>query len=198
MKQTNKNQPAFCLRGTRFGFVAVFWSIYKSKPKICRIVLSKPGISAQHTIKKFFPDSAASSCPEIDSLVDQMEAFLNGEDIVFSLDMVRFDLCSVFQQRVLRAEHAIPRGRVSTYKLIAGHLDSPRGARAVGTALATNPFPVLIPCHRAIRSDGALGGYQGGLKMKRTLLEMEGIVFRDTGHIAIRDLFYKDQAIPYA
>jgi methylated-DNA-[protein]-cysteine S-methyltransferase len=198
MKQTYKNPPAFCLRGTRFGFVAVFWSIYRSEPKICRILLSKPGISAQCLIHKIYPYSAASSCPEIDNLVDQMEAFLNGADIVFSLDVVRFDLCSVFQQRVLRAEHAIPRGRVSTYKLIAEHLDNPQGARAVGTALANNPFPVLIPCHRAIRSDGALGGYQGGLKMKRALLEMEGIVFRDTGHIAIRDLFYKDQASSYA
>ena len=84
----------------------------------------------------------------------------------------------------------IPRGRVSTYKRIAAHLGSPTGARAVGNALAGNPFPIIIPCHRAVRSDMSLGGYQGGLSMKRRLLEMEGITFDDTGRIATKKLFY--------
>jgi methylated-DNA-[protein]-cysteine S-methyltransferase len=116
---------------------------------------------------------------------------LNGEDIEFSRDVVRLNLCSAFQQKVLRAEHAIPRGRVSTYNLIAKDLENPNGARAVGTALATNPFPIVIPCHRAIRSDGALGGYQGNVKMKRTLLEMEDIAFCDAGHVATGSFFTK-------
>jgi len=100
------------------------------------------------------------------------------------------DLCSDFQQDVLRAEHGIPRGSVSTYQRIANHLDRPKGARAIGTALATNPFPIIVPCHRAIRSDRSLGGYQGGLEMKRTLLEMEGIDFDDTGRVVTMDFFY--------
>ncbi|MGA3208274.1 MAG: MGMT family protein [Syntrophales bacterium] len=54
------------------------------------------------------------------------------------------------------------------------------------------PFPIAIPCHLAIRSDGALGGYQGSLKMKRTLLAMEGVAFRDAGHVATRRFFYED------
>jgi methylated-DNA-[protein]-cysteine S-methyltransferase len=144
-------------------------------------------------MEKFFPNAPVSSCTEIDALVGQIEAFLSGEDIQFSFDAVRLDLCSAFQQKVLRAEHAIPRGRVSTYNLIAQYIDNPKGARAVGTALATNPFPIVIPCHRAIRSDGALGGYQGGLAMKRTLLEMEGIAFRDADHVATRGFFYEEQ-----
>jgi methylated-DNA-[protein]-cysteine S-methyltransferase len=102
------------------------------------------------------------------------------------------DLCSAFQQKVLHAEHAIPRGRVSTYRLIARRLGDANAARAVGTALATNPFPIVIPCHRAIRSDGALGGFQGGLKMKGALLRMEGIVFRNRDHVAARDFFYSE------
>jgi methylated-DNA-[protein]-cysteine S-methyltransferase len=99
-------------------------------------------------------------------------------------------ICSGFQQEVLRAEHGIPRGSVSTYQRIARHLGSPNGSRAVGNALANNPFPIIIPCHRAIRSDRSLGGYQGGVKMKRTLLEMEDIEFDDTGRIATEDFFY--------
>lgn len=193
MKQIQSNPAVFCLCATPFGSVAVLWSVYRREPKISRILLSKPGTSAKEALKKFFPNSPVSSCAEINALVSQIEAFLNGEDIQFSLDVVRLDLCSAFQQKVLRAEHAIPRGRVSTYNLIAKHLDNPNGARAVGTALATNPFPIVIPCHRAIRSDGALGGYQGGLKMKRTLLQMEGIAFRDAVHVATRGFFYEDQ-----
>jgi methylated-DNA-[protein]-cysteine S-methyltransferase len=56
--------------------------------------------------------------------------------------------------------------------------------------LANNPFPIIIPCHRAVRSNRTLGGYQGGLAMKRALLEMEGIRFDDTGRIATKDFFY--------
>lgn len=194
MKQAIINPPAFCLFGTRFGSVAVFWAIYRNKPQICRILLSRPEISAQYAVEKLFPDCAASSCPEIDIVVDQIKVFLAGGDIEFSLDSVRLDLCSDFQQKVLRAEHAIPRGAISTYKFIAEHLGNPNGARAVGTALATNPFPIVIPCHRAIRSDWSLGGYQGGLRMKRALLEVEGITFRDADHVADRGLFYDGRA----
>jgi methylated-DNA-[protein]-cysteine S-methyltransferase len=79
---------------------------------------------------------------------------------------------------------------VSTYQRIARYLGNAKGGRAVGSALANNPFPIIIPCHRAIRSDRTLGGYQGGLEMKRTLLEMEGIDFDDTGRIATEDFFY--------
>jgi len=100
------------------------------------------------------------------------------------------DLCSEFQQEVLRAEHGIPRGAISTYQRIARHVGRLRGARAVGNALATNPFPIIIPCHRAIRTDLTVGGYQGGIKMKRTLLQMEGIDFNETGHVTTKDFVY--------
>ncbi|MDD5108101.1 MAG: MGMT family protein [Candidatus Omnitrophica bacterium] len=86
---------------------------------------------------------------------------------------MRLDLCSTFQKEVLRAVQAIPRGKVSTYKLIAKQIGRPKAARAVGRALATNPFALVIPCHRVIRSDGSLGGYQGGTKMKQALLRKE-------------------------
>jgi len=179
-----------CLHTTPFGPVAVLWSARGREPRISRIVLSRPGVPAMEAVKRLFPRSPVSSCPEINAQASQIEAFLNGEDIRFSLELVRLDLCSAFQRQVLRAEHAIPRGRVSTYNLIARRLGNPRGARAVGTALATNPFPLVIPCHRAIRSDGGLGGYQGGVKMKRALLEMEGVAFRDAEHVASAEFFY--------
>jgi len=193
MKEIETKQTAFCLRTTAFGPVAVLWSVSRGKPKIFRIFLSRPDVSARHLVTESFSYSRASECSAINTLLDQIEAFLNGDDILFSLETVRLDLCSSFQQNVLRAEHAIPRGSVSTYGLIAKYLNNPHGARAVGMALATNPFPIVIPCHRAIRSDGTLGGYQGGIKMKQTLLHMEGVAFRDADHVATRRFLYEDR-----
>jgi methylated-DNA-[protein]-cysteine S-methyltransferase len=95
----------------------------------------------------------------------------------------------------LRAEHGIPRGSVSTYQLIAAHLGRPKGGRAVGNALANNPFPIIIPCHRAFRSDRSLGGYQGGLAMKRALLEKEGIGFDRTGRVQAMRWHYERYAL---
>ncbi|MCK4480435.1 MAG: MGMT family protein, partial [Candidatus Lokiarchaeota archaeon] len=83
----------------------------------------------------------------------------------------------------------IPRGWVSTYKRIANQIGVNNGARVVGNCLAKNPFPIIIPCHRAIKTDGNLGGYQGGIKMKRALLEMEGIEISEKGK-AITDRIY--------
>lgn len=184
--------PACCFGNTRFGDVAVLWSVDRGRPSIRRILLSSPQVSARQAAAAEFPDCKEDSRPEIDALIGRINAFLGGADIIFSLDLIRLDLCSPFQERVLRAEYAIPRGKVSTYNLIARHLNNPRGARAVGTALATNPFPLIIPCHRAIRSDGTLGGYQGGLKMKKALLEMEGVAFNEKGWVKNGGFFYQN------
>jgi O-6-methylguanine DNA methyltransferase len=91
---------------------------------------------------------------------------------------------------ISNAGFGIPRGKLSTYNLIARHVGKPSAARAVGRALATNPFPIIIPCHRAIRSDRTLGGYQGGLAMKRALLEMEGINLDGRGRVVTSAFFY--------
>lgn len=190
MKKIEAAQLSCCFRRTPFGPVAVLWSVHRDKPKILRVLLSKAGNSAEQLVKAYFSDTALSSCAEVDVVAGQIVEFLTGVDIRFSLDIVRLDLCSRFQQEVLRAEHGIPRGKVSTYQRIARYIGNANGARSIGTALANNPFPIIIPCHRVIRSDGTIGGYQGGLEMKRELLEIEGIVFDDAGRIAVQGIFY--------
>ena len=75
-----------------------------------------------------------------------------------------------FQKRVLFATLAIPKGQTSTYKQIASRIGHPNAYRAVGTALKKNPLPIIIPCHRVIRSDGTLGNYSGGGTRKKALL----------------------------
>jgi len=190
MHKVETTLTSYCIQGTPFGPVAVVWSVYRGQPKVRRVVLSKSGISAKNIVRTFFPDSIPSSCAEIDVVTRKISAFLSGDDFQFSLDICRLDLCPPFQQKVLRAEHRIPRGRVSTYQRIARHLGKVKGARAVGGALASNPFPIIIPCHRAIRSDGTIGGYQGGPRMKRTLLQMEGVSFDSLGRVVIDKFFY--------
>jgi methylated-DNA-[protein]-cysteine S-methyltransferase len=92
------------------------------------------------------------------------------------LNLPGIEQCSKFQQKVLRVVSAIPKGKVSTYQSIAKKIGQPKAARAVGRVLATNPFPIIIPCHRVICSDGSLGGYQGGRKKKLALLKKEGVL----------------------
>ncbi len=78
-----------------------------------------------------------------------------------------------FTCRVLRAAAAIPYGEVATYAEVARVAGSPRGARAAGNALGSNPVPIVVPCHRVLHADGGLGGYTGGTSRKRALLAIE-------------------------
>ena len=82
-----------------------------------------------------------------------------------------------FQIKVWSAISKIPKGKVKTYKELARSIRKPKASRAVANACGKNPFPIKIPCHRVIRSDGRLGGYSGngGIKTKRKLLRNEGV-----------------------
>ena len=75
-----------------------------------------------------------------------------------------------------------------TYSGLAAAVGSPKAARAVGTALANNPFPIVIPCHRVIRANGALGQFGGGVSMKKTLLEREGVPAGSDGAVRQKDI----------
>lgn len=180
---------------TPFGPVAVIWSKFDGSPRIVRVLLSTPELSAEDQAPRLYPHSQASSCAEIDAVAAAIKAFLEGENFVFPLDVVDLKPCTAFQKAVLRAEHQIPWGSVSTYRLIAGHLGRENGARPVGNALANNPFPLIVPCHRAIRSDRHPGGFQGGLDMKRALLRNEGIAFDKAGRVVGALLHYQRKSL---
>lgn len=168
---------------TQFGQIAIMWSRHQGCVMVDRILISRPDITAGQIVKQHYPDSLFSSCIEVDELAAQISAYLSGEKIRFLLDNLRIDQCSLFQQQVLRACFSIPRGRVSTYRHIAEQIGRSKAVRAAGTALARNPFPIIIPCHRVVSSDMSLGGYLGGLDMKRTLLELEGIEVDANGRV---------------
>jgi methylated-DNA-[protein]-cysteine S-methyltransferase len=116
---------------------------------------------------------AQESRPALDRVRLELDEYFAGRRrrFDFTLD---WSLIGPFAQRVLRATAAIPFGGVSTYAEVAAQAGSPRGSRAAGNALGSNPIPIVIPCHRVLRSGGALGGYGGGLERKRHLLALEG------------------------
>lgn len=90
---------------------------------------------------------------------------------------VDLSLIGPFQRRVLEELRRIPAGKVRTYRDVAREIGQPGATRAVGTACARNPVPLIIPCHRVVRSDGTLGGYslRGGIALKGRLLKREGV-----------------------
>lgn len=181
---------------TPFGPVALIWGEAAGVPRIVRVLLSRPGAAAAELAAGLYPDARAVSCREVDAVAAGIRQFLAGGDVVFSLAVAGLEDLPAFQRSVLRAEHAIPRGRVSAYGLIAARVGNPGAVRAVGRALATNPFPLIVPCHRAVRSDGALGGFQGGPAMKRALLEMEGVPFDPAGRVAVPRFHYSGRRPP--
>ena len=171
-----------------FGTLRVAWRETNAGPKVLRISL--PPEPSQTAARVTVDGTPVSSPPEIAKLVEQMRRFLSGQPVRFDLDLLALETCSNFQRAVLLAEACVPRGWVTSYGRIARRLGAPGGARAVGGALAHNPFPVVIPCHRAIRSDGQLGGYQGGLRMKQALLELEGLEVTSNGRVLTAQLHF--------
>jgi O-6-methylguanine DNA methyltransferase len=105
-------------------------------------------------------------------LPKRITEYLSGKQVTFS-DKLDLSGYSPFQRKVWEKEKTIPYGETRTYQWLATALGYPHAARAVGNALAKNPLPILIPCHRVIRSDGNLGGFSGGVQLKRALLQME-------------------------
>ena len=174
-----------------FGTCGIVWTETVEGPRVQHVFLPSLKGTAEAQTRATYPDVRPGTHPLIVDLGQRMRAFLEGEALSFDLAIAALERCTDFQQRVLLAEHAIPRGWVSTYGHIAMHLGVPGGARAVGMALAHNPFSILIPCHRAIRAGGELGGYQGGVAMKRTLLVMEGIKFSAMGNVLMDKVYYE-------
>ncbi len=103
----------------------------------------------------------------------QLELYFAGRLRSFELAL-DWRLSKDFRRRALRAVARIPYGKTRTYLELARSAGNERAVRAAGSACATNPIPIIVPCHRVLRSGGGLGGYGGGLPMKRALLSIEG------------------------
>lgn len=102
----------------------------------------------------------------------QLDEYFAGRRTTFDVPL-DWQLAHGFRREVLRATAAIPYGRTASYRDVATEAGSPGAVRAAGTALATNPLPIIVPCHRVLRTGGALGSYRGGVEAKARLLELE-------------------------
>ena len=147
------------------------------------IISAKPGIRVQAHFKAgslarislFSSQNLSLDCPQDDmgDLIAWLKAYSQGQFLAFPLPLAH----DTFQGDVLRFLQTIPWGSVFSYKDVAKAVGSPRAARAVGNICRGNLFPLLIPCHRVIRSDGEIGRYTPDPSLKRQLLHFEGVTF---------------------
>lgn len=130
---------------------------------------------------RLFDELAATISPRVlelparlDPVRRQLDEYFDGRRQAFHVAL-DWRLSRGFRRTVLERLYAeVPFGRTVSYLELAAASGSPRASRAVGTAMATNPLPVIVPCHRVLRTGGSLGGYGGGLDAKRHLLALEG------------------------
>jgi len=151
----------FRLAASDLGLVAVEWG--------------QTQVEFESYLCKRFKRTVEYAPERISEAATQLKEYLSGQRRAFTL-VIDWTVLRQFQQSVLHVTCEIPYGETRTYKEIAWHIGRPRAARAVGRAEATNPMPLVIPCHRVIGMDGKLHGYGivEGLKTKAWLLKMEG------------------------
>lgn len=112
------------------------------------------------------------SAGRLDAAARQLDEYFAGRRTAFDVPL-DYRLSSGFRQLVQRHLSQIQYGHTQSYREVAELVGNPKAVRAVGSACATNPLPVVVPCHRVLRTDGTLGGYLGGLEAKSTLLSLE-------------------------
>jgi methylated-DNA-[protein]-cysteine S-methyltransferase len=112
---------------------------------------------------------------ELDEVRRELDLYFEGKLDSFDLPL-DWRLSGGFRRRVLRAINRIPYGQTRSYTEMARRAGSERAVRAAGSACGSNPIPLVVPCHRVLRTGGALGGYGGGLPMKEALLQLEGVL----------------------
>jgi methylated-DNA-[protein]-cysteine S-methyltransferase len=108
----------------------------------------------------------------LEPVVRELNEYFSGDRRSFDLPL-DWSLAHGFRNTVLHQLPGIAYGRTASYAAVAALAGSPRAVRAVGTACATNPLPIVVPCHRVVRSDGTMGAYRGGPEAKKALLDME-------------------------
>lgn len=171
MTESPKNLTGSVVCQTGLGWVGFAWS----ERGLASVTLPQP--APADAVKQLPAASEAGSIlpPGLDAeaLVDKLQRYFEGEDVTFN-EPLDPTLGTEFQRQVWALTRAIPRGQTRSYGEIARQAGSPGAARAVGQAMARNPWPIVVPCHRVVGHDGRLTGFGGGLEMKLRMLEMEG------------------------
>jgi methylated-DNA-[protein]-cysteine S-methyltransferase len=150
---------------------AVVWGLVESPFGPLHVAVSEAGLA-----RLAFPSEQhgrVAMDDRIDAVRRQLDEYFAGDRREFTLSL-DWGSAGGFRRRALEAMSRVPYGETVTYAELAARAGNPRAARAAGHACATNPIPIVLPCHRILGSDGRLHGYGGGLHMKRQLLRLEG------------------------
>ena len=142
------------------------------------VLLSLPGYDQSETLEELAAKVSPrmlESARRLDPVRRQLDDYFAGKRLSFDVPL-DWQLSHGFALRVLKATARIPYGKVSTYRQMAEKAGNVRATRAAGNALGGNAIPIIVPCHRVLRTGGGLGGYGGGLPMKEALLKMEGAI----------------------
>ncbi|MBI2353634.1 MAG: methylated-DNA--[protein]-cysteine S-methyltransferase [Deltaproteobacteria bacterium] len=134
--------------------------------------------------------------PLTERVARMLESYFKGERQDFEAIPVDLDELTAFRARILLLIRAIPFGEVRSYGEVAALAGAPRAVRAVGGAMASNPAPIVIPCHRVVAANGGLTGFTapGGLPVKKLLLHMEGVEFKGE-RVRLKNEVYKQEKL---
>ena len=163
---------------TIFDTSAGWTGILGSKHGLRRITLPQTSEQRVRQLMGDAIDEAIWSPPFFQDLMERLKAYFSGHEVAFS-DKLDLSEATSFQREVWEATRLIPHGETRSYAWVAGQMGRPEAVRAVGQALTRNPLPVIVPCHRVVGRDGRLGGYRGGIELKRRLLQLEDLGSND-------------------
>jgi methylated-DNA-[protein]-cysteine S-methyltransferase len=164
-----------------------YYAIYKAETGFGAVVASDEGLvevllpvmqsageMQEHLALKYTSVCAESSL--VSQAADLLQRYFSGEPVKFDLT-VDLGACTPFRKAVYKEVGKIPYGAVMSYAEVAAAIECHKASRGVGSAMARNPLPIIIPCHRVVGSSGGMTGYSapGGVEMKRRLLIMEGV-----------------------
>jgi O-6-methylguanine DNA methyltransferase len=138
---------------------------------LLRVYLPNKEISNKILQKKHLNVNLIEDRSGFEHVINQLGEYFNGKRRYFTIK-TKMEIPQ-FYKKVLTEVAKVPYGETTSYSQIAQKLNNPKAARAVGSANARNPLPIIIPCHRIIANNGKLGGYGGGIKMKKYLLKFE-------------------------
>ncbi len=155
---------------TEMGWVGIL----ASAKGLLATTLPQPSVSEARQLLGRRADKAEWSPHRLADLTERLTSYFNNEKVTFP-DELDLSGATPFQGAVWRQTRLIPYGETRSYQWVAEQLKRPKAARAVGQALGRNPLLVIVPCHRVVASGGGLGGFGGGLDMKKRLLRMEGL-----------------------
>ncbi len=164
----------YIINPSPIGEITIIW---RKKPKfqIEEIILSRPDKRQEDKL----PINKKSK--QLNNVLKELDNYFHEKDARFSLEYLNLEKFTPFQRKVLETEFKTKKGTINTYKDLAKAAGSPKAYRSVGTALSKNPYPIIIPCHRTVKSDRTIGGFGGvaeGLESKKILLELDGLMIQ--------------------